>query len=262
MSFLSTIVAHKREEVAARKRMVPPTQLETMPGFKRETLSLAAALRDKEIAVIAEIKKASPSKDVIRKDFDPVAIAQEYVQGGASAISVLTDERFFLGRLEYIWQIRHVAPVPILRKDFIVDPYQLSEARAHGADAVLLIAAILEPHQLADLHAQAGSLGLECLIEVHKEDEIDALDMETVGMIGINNRDLDTFETDLSTSVRLGSHIPPGKIIVSESGISSGDDIEMLMGHGIHAFLIGEFLMRAEHPGKALTGILRKAGVW
>ena len=262
MSILDTIVAHKREEVAAKKRQVPVARLEDMPAFRRKALSLASVLRGKDIAVIAEIKQASPSKGVICRDMNPESIAREYVGAGAVAISVLTDEKFFLGKVEYMEQMRRPTPVPILRKDFIIDQYQLCEAKAYGADAVLLIAAILGPAQLTDLLAGAKSLGLECLVEVHREDEIDTLDMEMVETIGINNRDLDTFETDLFTSVRLRKHIPSDKIVVSESGISSGEDIEKLLSHGIHAFLIGESLMRAEHPGKVIAAILRRAGVW
>ena len=262
MSILDTIVAHKREEVAAKKRLVPTSRLEDMSGFQRKTLSLASALRWKEIAVIAEIKQASPSKGRICGDMNPESIAREFVGAGAAAISVLTDEKFFLGKLEYLTQVRQHASVPILRKDFIIDRYQLCEAKAYGADAVLLIAAILDPAQMTALAAGAKSLGLECLVEVHEEDEIEALDMEKVETIGINNRDLDTFETDLSTSVRLRKFIPPDKIVVSESGISSGEDIEMLLSHGIHAFLMGESLMKADHPGEMLDSFLRRAGAW
>lgn len=257
MNFLETILAHKREEIATRKKAVLRSQLEDMPKYGYERTSLHAAVSGKEIAVIAEIKRASPSKKVIRQEFDPMEIARAYLRGGASALSVLTDERFFQGDLGFIDRMRHFVPVPILRKDFILDPYQLYEARAYGADAVLFIAAALEPPVLHDLADEAGELGLECLVEVHHEDEIEGIDFGRIHLVGINNRDLATFETDILTSVRLKKYVPAHATIVSESGISGRKDIEFLLGNGIHAFLIGEVLMRAEDPGKELEALLR-----
>jgi indole-3-glycerol phosphate synthase len=259
MSFLDTIVAHKRQEVSGKKLKVQRSRLEDMPKFGDKTRSLAKALSNKDVAIIAEIKKASPSKNIIRHNFDPLAIAREYMRDGASAVSVLTDENFFLGKLEFIEQMRHFVSVPILCKDFIIDSFQLYEAKAYGADAVLLIAAILEPEQLIDLAEEAATLGLESLVEVHSEEEIESLNFSSLEIIGINNRDLMTFETDLYTSVRLKKYIPSGKLVVSESGLSSGKDLDMLMSHGIHAFLIGELFMRAENPGAALAKLLREA---
>ncbi|MFN0156935.1 MAG: indole-3-glycerol phosphate synthase TrpC [Bacteroidota bacterium] len=256
MNFLETILAHKREEITARKKTILRSQLEDMPKYGYERHSLQAALSGKELAIIAEIKKASPSKDVIRQDFDPLEIARAYLHGGASALSVLTDERFFQGNLEFIDRMRHFVPIPILRKDFILDPYQLYEARAYGADAVLLIAFALESAELNDLMDEARVLGLECLVEVHDEDEIAALDFGRVNLVGINNRDLATFETDIMTSVRLKKYVPATSTVVSESGITSRKDIDLLMKNGIHAFLVGELFMRSEHPGKALEELL------
>jgi indole-3-glycerol phosphate synthase len=259
MNFLETILAAKREEIAERKRSVLRSRLEDMPKYALPRRSLRAALAEKDMAVIAEIKKASPSRSVIRADFDPLAIARRYLQGGAHAISVLTDERFFQGRLEYIERMRHFVDVPILRKDFILDAYQLHEARAFGADAVLLIAAALSPGQVTDLAGGAAELGLECLVEVHHEDELEGLDLRTLGIIGVNNRDLMTFETDMMTSVRLRKSIPAEVPIVSESGITCAADLRLLQRHGIHAVLIGEYFMRAEDPGAALQELLAEA---
>jgi len=259
MSFLQTILEYKKEEVAARKKSVLRSTLEDMPQYSLQRLGFAHAVQGKDMAVIAEIKKASPSKSVLRADFDPLEIARQYHRAEASALSVLTDEKFFMGQLEFMAKIRNFVPLPILRKDFIIDQYQLYEARAFGADAVLLIVAALEPSRLRELHAEAQELGLDVLVEVHSEDEVDTLDLASVSLVGINNRDLMTFETDIMTSVRVKKYLPSHITVVSESGISSPRDLDLLMGHGIHAVLIGEHFMRADDPGKALHELL--AGV-
>ena len=256
MSFLAKILAEKREEVLARKKSAPLDKLERMPFFLRETISLLKALKGKELAVIAEIKRASPSKGVLREQFEPLEIAEKYVRAGASAISVLTDFKFFQGRLEYIRDMREIISVPILRKDFVIDEYQIHESKAYGADAVRLITAALQSHQLRNLLQASSELGLECLVEVHNKKEIDSLDFSLVKMVGINNRDLTTFETDLAASLELREHIPPDVIVVSESGINSRRDLDQLVRHGIHAALIGEVFMRAEDPGKALAELM------
>jgi indole-3-glycerol phosphate synthase len=256
MSILEEILENTRQEVAISKRIMPLEQLKEMPGFHRQSISLADALLDEEIHVIAEIKKASPSKGIIRKDFDAYALAREYAENGASAISMLTDKKYFQGNIQFISDVRASVYLPILRKDFIVDSYQLTEAKAFGADAVLLIAAALEPRQLRDLHDEGNELGLDCLVEVHNEQELAALDLKQVKIIGINNRNLSDFTVDVTTTLRVASFIPKGIIIVSESGISSRADIYHLAAHGIHAVLIGESLMRAESPGKALKSLL------
>ncbi len=260
MNLLETILLHKREELAIRKKECPAEKLRDMPMFGRRTLSLRNQLAGTRVGVIAEIKKASPSRGVIREAFDPGAIAREYVSAGASGLSVLTDEKFFQGSPAYLALVRNLAPIPLLRKDFILDPYQLVEAKAHGADAVLLIAAALDPEQLRDLQAEAAALDLECLVEVHSEKEIASLDQNACDLIGINNRDLATFKTDLSLSLRLRPFIGTDAIVVSESGISGADDILRLMAGGIHAVLIGEAFMREEHPGRALAALLGKVG--
>jgi indole-3-glycerol phosphate synthase len=256
MSILTEILENKRLEVEQAKIKMPLEQLKKMPGYSREPLSLKKALDINRTAVIAEIKKASPSKGVIREDFDPLRIAGEYVSGGAAAVSVLTDKKYFQGSIYFIKDIRTLVPVPILRKDFIIDPYQISEAKAFGADAVLLIAAAMDPLELRELHSEADRLGLECLVEVHNEKELAALDLKQVAVLGINNRDLNDFKVDISTSSRIAHHIPDQIVIVSESGIETRKDIEKLSESGINAVLVGESLMRSPDPEKALRKLL------
>ena len=256
MNIFESILAHKRQEVESAKRTISLELLREMPIYKRQCFSLQNALRSNDIAIIAEIKKASPSKQIIRDNFDPLSIALEYVAGGASAISVLTDRQFFQGDIRFISDIRSSVPIPILRKDFIIDSYQLTESKAYGADAVLLIAAALERQHLHDLYDEATGLGLECIVEVHNERELGLLDLSKIRIVGINNRNLLNFIVDLTTTLRIASQIPKGVMIVSESGISSRQDIEQLKEYGIHAVLVGESLMRAPSPGKALRTLL------
>lgn len=256
MNILDTILDNTQQELILAKKKILPEQLKEMPGFTRTCLSLRNSLYGKDIAVIAEIKKASPSKNVIREDFDPLHIAREYVANGASAISVLTDKRFFQGDIRFIADIRSSVPIPILCKDFITDSYQLLQAKAFGADAVLLIVAALEPQRLKDLHTEANELGLECLVEVHDEHELETLDTTKVKIVGINNRNLSDFTVDTSVTFRVASHIPSSIIIVSESGITSRAEIDHMVANGIHAFLIGESLMKMPSPGKALRALL------
>ncbi|HTP13004.1 MAG TPA: indole-3-glycerol phosphate synthase TrpC [Bacteroidota bacterium] len=259
-SFLEKILGQKREEIGLRRKMIPVDRLKGLPAFSRPVKSLRGALAGKRPAIIAEIKKASPSRGVLRDQFDHRAIARQYVEGGAHALSVLTDNKFFQGDLTFLDDLAPVVPVPILRKDFIIDPYQLYESKAHGADAILLIAAAVDPIQLHDLHAEAGSLGLECLVEVHTREEIASLDGMAAGIVGINNRDLSTFEVNLATSSRLASLLPGSAIIVSESGISTPGDVQTLAAINIHAVLIGELFMKSADPGAALRDFLAKAG--
>ena len=256
MNILEKILEHKRHEIAAAKRTISVEWLKEMSNFARKCYSLQRALGGKDIAVIAEIKKASPSRKIIREDFNPIEIAQEYVGGGASALSVLTDKKYFQGDIHFIADIRLSVPIPILRKDFIIDSYQLMEAKAFGADAVLLIAAALKPERLRDLYKEAVELGLECLVEVHTLRELNILNCIPAKIIGINNRNLSNFIVDISTTIRIASRIPKDIIIVSESGISSRADIDRLNAHGIHAVLVGESLMRASNPGEALRALL------
>jgi len=239
---LDTIVETKRREVAVLKRDGPRVpEAETGPprGFAR---ALTAA---RDLAIIAEIKKASPSKGVIAADFDPVAIARDYEAGGAACLSVLTDEEYFQGSLRYLVAARRAVGLPVLRKDFIIDEIQVREAALHGADAVLLIAAILDTSQIADYQALAAELGMDCLVEVHDEREAEAALTAGAGLIGINNRNLKDFTVDLATTFRVMAEIPEDVPVVSESGIRGREDILRLAGHGVAAALVGESLMRA-----------------
>jgi indole-3-glycerol phosphate synthase len=256
MSILKNILENTRQEVAVIKKIMPLEKLKEMPGFQRKCFSLVNALHRKELNIIAEIKKASPSKGIIRKDFNHFVLAQEYAENGASAISILTDKKYFQGNIRFISDVRTSVSLPILRKDFIVDSYQLTEAKAFGADAVLLITSALEPNKLYDLHEEANELGLDCLVEVHDEQEIAALNLQQVKILGINNRNLSDFTVDISTTLRIASQIPEGIIVISESGISNRADIDHLVAHRIYTVLIGESLMRAESPGKTLKSLL------
>jgi indole-3-glycerol phosphate synthase len=260
MNFLNAILEHTRGEVAKRKIRIPADVLRERPFYGRPPLSLSAALRKKSPAVIAEIKRASPSRGVICRDFDPSRIARRYEAAGACAISVLTEEKYFLGSLDDLESARLAVALPILRKDFILDPYQVHEAKSAGADAVLLIAAALGPGELSSLLEEARSLGMETLVEVHSSGELESLRELDIPLIGINNRDLVTFETDISLSAALGPKLPPGSLGVSESGIRTGGDIQRLSRAGIQAFLVGEHFMSAADPGKALTELLQSAG--
>jgi indole-3-glycerol phosphate synthase len=256
MNILENILEHKKQEMTLAKKALPAEELEDMANFPRQCLSLQKALSNTGVSVIAEMKKASPSKKIILDDFHPLTIAQEYVLGGASALSVLTDKKYFQGDIHFIADIRASVPIPILRKDFIIDSYQLTEAKAFGADAVLLIAAALRPEHLRDLYTEANALGLECLVEVHTIQELNILNFIHAKMIGINNRNLANFHVDISTTIRVASRIPKDITIVSESGITTRADIDTLTEYGIHAFLVGETLMRAHHPAEALRLLL------
>lgn len=215
------------------------------------------ALQDAEnIALIAEVKKASPSKGIIRADFDPVSIAQTYANAGASCISVLTDENFFQGHLDYLSAIRQQVNIPLLRKDFIIDEYQVFEARAAGADAVLLIAECLDADQLIGLHKRIRALGMTPLVELYDAQNVEKVLAADPVLVGVNNRDLNTFEVDLSHSVKVKRLLPPSVTFVSESGIYTRDDVQMLENSGVDAMLVGESLMRADDIGDAVRTLL------
>jgi len=258
---LKKIVAHKREEVAAAKakfslqRMLERLELvEDTP--RRFIQSLRVMNEAGGTAIIAEVKKGSPSKGVIRADFDPLEIAETYQEHGATCLSVLTDEKFFLGHLNYLGVIREQVSLPLLRKDFICDPYQIYEARAYGADAILLIAAMLDLQQLRDFSALAGDLHLDVLLEVHDETELELALQTDCELIGINNRSLRTFVTDLSATERLRPLIPAERLVVAESGINCRADVERLLRAGARAFLVGESLMRESDIGAKLKELL------
>ena len=258
-SILDKIVAEKRQELAAQKEAVSVPELEHLIAERPDTLDFAGALSRGGVRLIAEVKKASPSRGLLCPDFDPVVIAGTYADNGASALSVLTDPRF-QGELDHIVQIRQSGAanaIPILRKDFIFDPYQVLEARASGADAMLLIVAILEPSQLSGLLGLAGQLELQCLVEVHDEAEVETALASGARIIGINNRDLRTFTTDLAVTERLAQRIPSDRVIVSESGISKPEQLEWLETLGVSAVLVGEALVTAPDIGskvRELTG--------
>ncbi len=261
LDILKKIVTHKIEEIAAAKTSAPISELkalirdmEDVPrGFE---LHLREAVASDRTAIIAEIKKGSPSKGVIRADFDPQKIAEIYQNNGATCLSVLTDEKFFLGHLRYLAMIRETVSLPQLRKDFICDPYQIFEARAAGADAILLIAAMLDLHQLRDFHAVAKEIQLDVLLEVHDETEMEKALKTDCTLIGVNNRNLRTFVTDLGTTGRLAHMISADRLLVSESGINCRADIVRLQAEGAGAFLIGEAMMRELDIGTKLQELL------
>lgn len=256
--FLDEIVRHVRAEVEIRQAKIPESALRDRPLFDAERKSFVASLQGKPRHIIAEVKRASPSQGLIRADFDPVRIARQFSESGASALSVLTEERFFQGSLAYLEQIRNAVSVPLLRKDFVLDRYQLLEARSFGADAVLLIAAALSFAQLEDLRQEAEALGLDALVEVHTEEELGQALSSGARLIGINNRDLRTFVVNLATTERLARAVPQGMIVVCESGIDSVQHIERMEKSGVRVFLIGETLMRAADPGAKLRELLEK----
>ena len=253
---LKKILARKAEEIAERKAKVSLEQLKQAIQHVSAPRGFAKALQEKiaagESAVIAEIKKASPSKGVIREDFDPVSIAQSYELGGAACLSVLTDVDFFQGADQYLIDARAACSLPVIRKDFIVDEYQLYEARAMGADCVLLIVSALQVSELESLHAKALELGLDVLVEVHDQPELDiALTIENP-LIGINNRNLHTFEVSLDNTFELLDQIPAERTVITESGIHSSQDVKAMKEKDVHGFLVGEAFMRSDNPGQQL----------
>ena len=255
-TILDEILANKREEVAVRCAATPLREVQaaaaTMPPTRGFTNALSAIVKLGQAAIIAEVKKASPSKGVIRENFDPVAIAHSYAAAGASCLSVLTDEKYFQGSDEFLRSIRDEVDLPLLRKEFIVAEYQIYESRALGADCILLIVSALDNVQLAELHKCAQGLSLDVLIEVHDATELAvALDLSP-SLVGINNRNLKTFETSLQITYDLLESIPLDVLVVTESGIRTRQDVQAMREHNVHAFLVGEAFMSAEDPGLAL----------
>jgi indole-3-glycerol phosphate synthase len=259
---LNKIVAVKREEVAAALKKKSLAAVRADAESRVLTRDFVGAMREKiaagRSAVIAEIKKASPSKGVLREDFIPADIAQSYAEFGAACLSVLTDQQFFQGSVDYLKQARASCQLPVLRKDFLVDPYQVYEARAMGADAVLLIAACLDDAQMAEFEAIARGLDMAVLVEVHDQAELNrALRLKTP-LIGINNRNLRTFEVTLDTTLGLLKEVPADRLLVTESGILAPADVQKMRDAGVHAFLVGEAFMRAKEPGEALAALFGK----
>ena len=262
---LNKIVAVKHEEVAAAKKRISLEAIRFDAESRVLTRDFEGALRKKiaagQTAVIAEVKKASPSKGVLREDFIPADIAQSYAEGdgkvSAACLSVLTDKQFFQGSVDYLKQARASCDLPVLRKDFMVDPFQIYEARAMGADAILLIAACLDDAQMRDFEAIAHGLDMAVLVEVHDEPELArALKLKTP-LIGVNNRNLRTFEVSVDTTLSLLPQVPPERLLVTESGIATRDEVARLRAAGVHAFLVGEAFMRAAEPGEALAELFR-----
>ena len=259
MTTLEDILAHKAEEVARRRRRRPLAEVRAAAEAAPPCKPFAATLARRNPAVIAEIKKASPSKGVIRATFEPAAIARRYASVGATCLSVLTDERFFQGRDEHLAAAREAAGLPTLRKDFVIDEYQVFEARALGADCALLIVAALDPGRLRALRELAAALGMDALIEVHDRAELETALTARPGLLGINNRNLRTFETSLSVTLGLLPAVPADVPTVAESGIRSPADVKRLRDAGAKAFLVGEAFMREADPGAALEALFGAA---
>jgi indole-3-glycerol phosphate synthase len=255
-TILDKILGTKKREVARHKKTVHLSCLMECIARRKAPLAFADALKSDGIKLIAEVKKASPSKGILRPYFDPMALAKTYADNGAAAISVLTDAEYFQGSPEHLAAIRQTVNLPLLRKDFIYDEYQIYESAAYGADALLLIAAILEPKQLEKMMAVSRSLGLGCLVEIHNEDELKIALDSGAEIIGINNRNLNTFEVDINTTQRILPFIPEDKIIVSESGISRREDIKKLEGWGVDAVLVGEALVTAKNIAKKMKELM------
>ncbi|MDD9892854.1 MAG: indole-3-glycerol phosphate synthase TrpC [Gammaproteobacteria bacterium] len=253
---LVKILARKDEEIAAGLQRVSAAEMRARAADQPDCRGFVASMQTRidagEAAVIAEAKKASPSKGVIRADFDPAQIAASYEAGGAACLSVLTDQDFFQGHNDYLQQAGAACSLPVIRKDFIVDRYQIDEARALGADCVLLIVAALSDTQLQDLYGYAVSLGMDVLIEVHDEAELQRSLPLGAALVGINNRDLRNFATSLNTTIDLLAQIPSDRIVVTESGIHTPDDVALMRQHNVNAFLVGEAFMRADQPGEKL----------
>ena len=260
-TILNKIVNQKSVEIAARKSELPRhrlvQQLDEAPPVRGFYFALKDCIQAGQDAVVAEVKRASPSIGMIREEFDPIEIAQSYLDGGAACLSILTDETFFKGSDTYLQSVRTHCRLPILRKDFIIDPYQVYEARILGADCILLIVAILSIEALEDLYALANNLNLDVLVEVHDKAELDIALTLRNPLIGINNRNLHTFETTLKTTFDLMPYIPKNYLVITESGIRSREDVESMREHDVHAFLVGEAFMRCMDPGLRIKELFR-----
>ena len=256
---LNKILATKAEEIAAAQARLPLAEVQALAAQQAPARDFVGAIRSKiaagKAAVIAEIKKASPSKGVIRADFKPAEIAASYEQGGAACLSILTDEQYFQGSADYLKQARAACSLPVLRKDFMIDEYQVYEARAMGADCILLIAAALTLAQMQQLESVAHSLGMAVLVEVHNGEELGQAIQLTTPLLGINNRNLRTFEVTLDTTLGLLEKISGDKIVVTESGIFTANDVKLMRDHAVHTFLVGEAFMRQDNPGAELAKV-------
>lgn len=253
---LVKILDRKKEEIADRSKKIPLGIMQQLAEVADEPRGFVDAMSrkiaDGQAGVIAEIKKASPSKGLLRENFHPAEIAASYAENGAACLSVLTDRDFFQGHEEYLQQARKACELPVIRKDFIIDPYQVFEARAINADCILLIVSALDDNQLEDLSQMALQLGMDVLVEVHDEAELERALVMNLPLIGINNRNLRTFDTSLETTLSLLQRIPEGHIVVTESGIHTQDDVKLMRDNNVHGFLVGEAFMRADNPGQEL----------
>lgn len=258
MTILDKIIADKHREVALKKSVIPISQLEASVFFNRETVSLSRILQNGNRGIIAEHKRRSPSKSVINNNFSVEEVIKGYENAGAAGISVLTDMKYFGGSLEDLVLARASTHIPLLRKEFIIDEYQILEAKAHGTDLILLIASVLTRAEITSLSKCAKSLGLEVLLEIHNQEELEKSLMPSLDMIGVNNRNLATFEVSLNHSKELAKHIPSGYVKISESGITSVEDIIELENYGYKGFLIGENFMKTNNPGQAAEGFIQK----
>jgi indole-3-glycerol phosphate synthase len=258
VSVLQRILEVKRGEIAAAKQHSPLSSIENRAHAAPPVRDFVAALRARKPAVIAEIKKASPSRGVLRADFDPAAIAQSYEKAGAACISVLTDRQFFQGDAAHLAAARAASALPILRKDFVIEPYQVLESRAFGADCILLIAACLTKDRMIELESLAASLAMAVLVEVHDATELEAALALRTPLIGVNNRNLKTFETRLETTLELLPRIPASRIVITESGILAAADVSRMRSAGVDTFLVGEAFMRSPDPGAALASLFRQ----
>jgi indole-3-glycerol phosphate synthase len=259
-TILEQIIENKKLEVAAAKKTVSQADLEARFPASDQARSFSEAMRSRvqaeRIAVIAEIKKASPSKGLIRADFQPAQHAADYEANGAACLSVLTDEKYFKGSKEYLLEARAACGIPVIRKDFMIDPYQIAESKALGADCILLIVAALQPEQLIELADYAKQIDIDVLVEVHNQAEMElALQLDT-DLIGVNNRNLHSFETSLQTTLDLVASVPANKVLITESGIHTREDVKLMTEAGVYGFLVGESFMRAERPGAKLKELM------
>lgn len=259
-TILDKIVEQTSDDLYKRKKKVSFNDFDSFESFQKDRISFEKSILGNDtVSIISEVKKASPSKGIIREKFDPVDIALRYEEGGASAISVLTDRPFFKGHLEYLEAISDRVQVPVLRKDFIIDPYQIKEARAYGADAVLIIVAITEGAQLDELLHASREFGLDALVECYDQNDFNRVNFELVTILGVNNRDLKNFEVDVHRGIEILQQAPEETILVSESGLSTGGDLALLKKKGIHSALIGEYFMRQDDPGQAVKELLEQS---
>ena len=253
MNILNEILEVKQKEVSDLRKKYTLSSITETEFFEKETLSFYDSFKDKsEISIIAEIKKASPSKGIIKENFDHIAIAETYFQNGANAVSVLTDENFFKGKLDYLKDIASFKSLPLLRKDFIIDEYQIFQSKAFGADFILLISEILSKNQIAELTHAAHEIELEVLLELHSEEQLNKIDFNLNKLIGINNRNLDDFSVDLNTCINISQNLPEDVMVVAESGVNKEADVQLLNKSNIDAILVGEYLMTSDNIEAAL----------